>query len=126
MITHDPYRLNGKAAIVVGSANGIGRAIALELARAGAGIACVDLDETGTGETVGAIIDAGGAAVGSHCDVSIEAQAKAAVDAAYRALGRIDVLVNGAAVREAGGTILEYDVAQWNIVYGVMVGGAFL
>ena len=94
MITHDPYRLSGKAAIVVGSANGIGRAIALELARAGAGIACVDLDETGTRETVGATMDAGGAAVGIHCDVSIEAHTKAAVDAAYRALGRIDVLVS--------------------------------
>lgn len=126
MTTHDPYSLIGKAAIVVGSANGIGRAIALELARAGASIACVDLDETGTRETVGAIRDAGGTAVGIRCDVSMEVQTKTAVDEAYRALGRIDVLVNGAAVREAGGTVLEYDLARWNIVYAVMVGGAFL
>ncbi len=55
MTAQDPYSLIGKAAIVVGSANGIGRAIALELARAGAGIACVDLDEPGTRDTVGAI-----------------------------------------------------------------------
>jgi 3-oxoacyl-[acyl-carrier protein] reductase len=126
MTTYDPYSLTAKGAIVVGSANGIGRAIALELARAGASVACVDLDENGARDTVRSIVDADGAAVAIGCDVSTEAQARAAVDESYRALGRIDVLVNGAAVREAGGTVLEYDLAQWNIVYGVMVGGAFL
>jgi len=103
MITHDPYRLVGKAAIVVGSANGIGRAIAVELARAGASIACVDLDGTGAQETAQSISDTGGTSVAVRCDVSMEAQAKAAVDEAHRALGRIDVLVNGAAVRETWG-----------------------
>jgi len=126
MATHDPYRLIGKAAIVVGSANGIGQAIAVELARAGASIACVDLDEGGAQETAQSISNAGGTAVAVRCDVSMEAQAKAAVDESHRALGRIDVLVNGAAVRESGGTVVEYDLAQWNLVYGVMVGGAFL
>jgi NAD(P)-dependent dehydrogenase (short-subunit alcohol dehydrogenase family) len=124
--TPDPYRLIGKAAIVVGSANGIGRAIALELARAGASIACVDLDETGARDSVESITASNGAAVAIRCDVSIEGQAKAAAAEVYRAFGRIDVLVNGAAIREAGGTILEYDLARWNSVYGVMVGGAFL
>jgi NAD(P)-dependent dehydrogenase (short-subunit alcohol dehydrogenase family) len=126
MTGQGPYGLAGKAAIVVGSAGGIGRAIALELARAGASVACVDLDETGAREAARSIGDMGGQAAAIRCDVSSEAQTEAAADAAYRAFGRVDVLVNGAAVREGGGTILQYDLTQWNVVYGVMVVGAFL
>jgi NAD(P)-dependent dehydrogenase (short-subunit alcohol dehydrogenase family) len=74
--TPDPYSLVGKAAIVVGSANGIGRAIALELARAGASVACVDLDGTGARKTVSSILDSDGAAVAIRCDVSMETQAR--------------------------------------------------
>src|SRR5262245_61551905 len=122
----NPYSLVGKAAVVVGSANGIGRAIALELARSGASVACVDLDDTGARETARAIVDSGGSAIAVQCDASMEPQVKDAVDTVYRTFGRIDVLVNGAAIREAGGSVLEYDLAQWNVVYGVMVGGAFL
>ena len=102
--TYSPYKLIGKAAIVVGSAKGIGRAVALELAHAGANIACVDLDGSGARDTAAMIAGESGVAVPIRCDVSVEVQAKAAVEEAYRALGRIDVLVNGAAVREAGGT----------------------
>jgi NAD(P)-dependent dehydrogenase (short-subunit alcohol dehydrogenase family) len=126
MTAQDPYSLIGKAAIVVGSASGIGRAIALELARAGASVACVDLDESGARETAGLVIERGGTAIAMRCDVSSETQTRAAADETNRIFGRVDVLVNGAAIREAGGSVLEYDLTRWNMVYGVMVGGAFL
>jgi NAD(P)-dependent dehydrogenase (short-subunit alcohol dehydrogenase family) len=126
MTTRDPYSLAGKVAIVVGGGSGIGRAIAREFARASGSVACVDLDEPGARETARSIVEAGGRAIAIRCDVSSEPEAKAAADETYRTLGRVDVLVNGAAIREAGGTIVEYDLARWNLVYGVMVGGAFL
>lgn len=122
----EQYSLAGKAAMVVGSAHGIGRAIAGEFGRAGAAVACVDLDEAAVNEVAGAIVAAGGRAIALACDVSSETATKRVAEEAYRQLGRLDVLVNGAAVRERGATVLDYDLAEWNRVYAVMVGGAFL
>jgi NAD(P)-dependent dehydrogenase (short-subunit alcohol dehydrogenase family) len=92
MTMQDPYSLGGKAAIVVGSASGIGRAIALEVARAGASVVYADLDESGARETARAIIEAGGNAVAIRCDVSSEPQAEAPSAEAYRTFRRVDVL----------------------------------
>jgi NAD(P)-dependent dehydrogenase (short-subunit alcohol dehydrogenase family) len=125
MGAQDPYSLAGKVAIIVGSASGIGRAIAREFARAGAGVACVDRDEPGARETTTSIIEAGGSAIAIRCDVSSETETKAVAGEVYRTLGRVDILVNGAAIREAGGTVVEYDLARWNLVYAVMVGARF-
>lgn len=122
----DRYSLAGKAAMVVGSAHGIGRAIALEFGAAGAAVACVDIDEAAAAETAATIGRAGGTAHAFRCDVASESETRTVAEAAVARLGRMDVLVNGAALREPGATILDYDLAMWNKVYGVMVGGAFL
>jgi len=122
----EQYSLAGKGAIVVGSGHGIGQAIAREFAEAGAAVACVDLDETAAQAVAHAIQAAGGRAFALACDVSSESATRAVAEEAHRLLGRVDVLVNSAAVREGSATILDYDLAQWNRVYGVMVGGAFL
>ena len=63
------YSLAGKSAVVTGAGNGIGRAIALAFAEAGANVACVDLDKTAAEATAAAI---GKAAIAVACDVSDE------------------------------------------------------
>ena len=81
----DPFRLDGKPAIVVGAALGIGRAIASALAGAGAKVACLDIDEAAAGETATRIRSAGGTAMAHRCDVTSEASIADAVKAAIAA-----------------------------------------
>lgn len=118
----DAHRLNGKVAIVTGSAQGIGRAIALRLAAEGAKVAVADIDFPGTQRTAGEIKDAGGSAVGVKLDVTRLEDAVAAADAAERDLGPIDVLVNN-----AGWDVVEPFVASapetWDKVIAINFRG---
>lgn len=118
----DAHRLNGKVAIVTGSAQGIGRAIALRLAAEGAKVAVADIDFAGAQRTAGEIKDAGGSAVGVKLDVTRLEDAVAAADAAERNLGPIDVLVNN-----AGWDVVEPFVASapetWDKVIAINFRG---
>src|SRR5688572_22772601 len=106
------FRLDGKPAIVVGAALGIGRAIALAFAEVGANVACLDIDEAGAGETAARIKRASGTAMAHGCDVTSETSIAYAVKAAIAAHGLPRVLVNGAAMREPTGTIVEVEPAD--------------
>lgn len=107
------YSLKDKAAIVTGAASGIGRAIAVAFAQAGAKVACVDLN-------------AADGLLAIKCDVSSESETRAAVEQAAKAFGGLHILVNAAAMRDPTATVLELDLAAWNRVFAVNVGGAFL
>ena len=85
--------LEGRVAFVTGAARGIGRAIAIRLGEEGARVAAADLDEAGARDTARA---AGAGAVAIYVDVTDGDSLRAAVAAAERALGPIDVLVNNA------------------------------
>jgi NAD(P)-dependent dehydrogenase (short-subunit alcohol dehydrogenase family) len=122
----DPFRLDGKPAIVVGAALGIGRAIALAFAAAGANVACLDIDEAAASETAARIKRAGGRAMAHRCDVTSEASVTGAVQATVAAHGGPRVLVNGAAMREPTGTIVELEPADWNRAIAVNLTGAYL
>jgi NAD(P)-dependent dehydrogenase (short-subunit alcohol dehydrogenase family) len=119
----DKYSLKGKAAIVTGAGGGIGSAISIAFAQAGAKVACVDLNLDKAEETARL---AGEGSVAIKCDVSSESDTKAAVERAAKAFGRLDVLLNGAAMTDASATVLELDLAAWNKVFATNVGGAFL
>ena len=123
---NDPFRLDAKPAIVVGAALGIGRAIALALAGAGAKVACLDIDEAAAGETAVRIGSAGGTAMAHRCDVTSEASIAEAVKATIAAHGRPRILVNGAAMREPTGTIVELEPADWNRAIAINLSGAYL
>ena len=119
-------RLDGKAALVSGAASGIGRAISLAFAEAGAAVACLDIDKAAAEETARLIAGAGGRAVAQQCDVAIESETEAAAAAAFAAFGRIDVLLSGAAPHDPGGTIIEVSLAEWQRVVDVNLTGSFL
>src|SRR5580658_3819844 len=89
-------RLKDKVAIVTGSAQGIGRAIAMRLASEGAKVAIADLDFEGAGRTAEEIKKAGGNALAVKLDVGRLQDALDAADRVERELGPIDILVNNA------------------------------
>ena len=120
------YRLDGKAAFVVGAGNGIGRSIASAFAAAGANVACLDLEAANAESTVAAIAAAGGKATAIRCDVASEVSVDEAVRAAMAAVGAPRVLVNAAAMHDPSGTIVETTPAWWNAVLAVNLTGAFL
>jgi 3-oxoacyl-[acyl-carrier protein] reductase len=118
--------LNGKVAIVTGSARNIGRAIALDLARAGVAVvvnAQKSADEAQA--TADAIKAEGGRAIVHLADVTQERDAAALVEAALQAFGRLDCLVNNAAVRRET-PFAEMTLAEWRAVNGIILDGAFL
>ena len=117
------YSLHGKAAIVTGAGGGICRAISITFAQAGAKVACLDVKLKNAEETARL---AGDSALAIACDVSSESDTKVAVERAAKTFGRLDILVNGAAMSDPTATVLDLDLAAWNKVFATNVGGAFL
>jgi NAD(P)-dependent dehydrogenase (short-subunit alcohol dehydrogenase family) len=111
----------GRVAIVTGAAAGIGEAIALLMAEEGGQVVVADIDEQGGERTAAAIREAGGDATFVHCDVSREADVREMRDGALRAYGRIDVLVNNAAVFVLKG--VEATPEEWERSLSVNVVG---
>ena len=103
--------LTGKAAIVTGAGNGIGRAIATLFASVGAAVLCTDLNLATAQDTAQIILRAGGRALALRCDVSLEADTRAAAEAAQAAFSRIDILVNAAATDDPNGTVVDIEPA---------------
>ena len=90
--------LFGQVGIVTGAAVGIGRALCLALAEQGVRVVALDVDDAGNRATAAVIQEAGGAVRALRCDVSHADQVRAAITQAVEEFGRIDVLVNNAAV----------------------------
>jgi NAD(P)-dependent dehydrogenase (short-subunit alcohol dehydrogenase family) len=91
--------LAGKTALVTGSARGIGRAIALRLADAGAAVVVTDLSQEAVDVVVGEIRASGGKALGQAADVSSVAAVEKLVASAVDTYGGVDIVVNNAALR---------------------------
>jgi NAD(P)-dependent dehydrogenase (short-subunit alcohol dehydrogenase family) len=120
-----PARLSGKVAIVTGGADGIGRATCLRLAEAGAAVVVLDRNATKAIEVVAAIEDAGGRALATVADVTVEAEVRAAVSDAVERFGRIDVLVNNAAIPGAQKPTHEVTEDEFDELFNVDVKGVF-
>ncbi len=105
--------LTDQVAVVTGGGRGIGRAVAQALAAAGAAVAVVSRSEGELVETVGLIQHAGGRAAAFPADVTSLDAVRAVMQAAERALGPIDLLVNSAGAIKPFGPIWENDPAEW-------------
>jgi NAD(P)-dependent dehydrogenase (short-subunit alcohol dehydrogenase family) len=108
-------RLDKKVAIVTGGAMGIGKAVATLMAREGARVAVADIDDEEGRKTVEDIGAAGGEAFFQHADVSVSADVESLVEATVERYGRLDVLVNNAAIALPG-TVVDISEETWSRV----------
>lgn len=96
MSVTDRFALQGQVAVVTGAAAGIGRAISILFAKAGASVVVTDIKADGAQAVAEEIKRAGGKAVGIECNVTKEEHLVAAVDTAVKNFGKLTVLVNNA------------------------------
>lgn len=118
-------RFQDQAVLVTGGGSGIGRAVCLMAAAEGARVAVGDLDADRAAATAEAVRDAGGEAHPVQVDVADPASATRFVEVAETALGRLDVLVNSAGIREIA-PVLELSFEEWQRVISVNLSGTFL
>ena len=121
--------LKDQVAVITGASRGIGRALSLAFAREGATVvAAARREHGGLGsleETVERISEQGGRAIAVRCDLTVPEDVKGLVDRTLSELGRIDVLVNNAAV-STWKDIGELSVDEWDTVIKVNLSGVFL
>ncbi len=118
--------LNDRVVLLTGGATGIGRAIALDMAAAGATVAIGDTNVDGGQGTAEEIRGAGGKASFRACDVADADQVTALVDAAVADFGRLDVLVNDAGISGGSRRLHELDIDAWDRTIAVNLRGTFL
>jgi glucose 1-dehydrogenase len=120
------YSLQGQAALVTGADSGIGKGVALQLAKAGAKVIINHVDAHQVAEqTVDEITAAGGQAYAVHADISKEDEVKAMFAEMYQQYGTIDILVNNAGL-QCDSRFVDMTLEQWNTVIGINLTGQFL
>jgi glucose 1-dehydrogenase len=118
-------RFDGKVCLVSGGGSGIGKATCKRMAAEGGSVLVVDLDSKGGNATVQEIADAKGQSAFAQCDVGNPAQVKAAVEMAVEKWGKIDIVVNDAAMMTFS-PIVDLPEADWDKVLGVNLRSMFL
>jgi 3-oxoacyl-[acyl-carrier protein] reductase len=123
-------RLDGKVAIVTGAAHGIGAAYARRLAEDGASVVVADLDHAAAQAVADALERDGFAALAVHCDIADAASTEQLATAAFERFGRIDVLVNNAAmfsvVPMSRTTFDQLSEPEWDKMMAVNLRGTWL
>lgn len=118
-------RFESKTALVTGAAQGIGMAIARQLAREGASVVMWDVKPEGLAQSAKMLADEGCTVQHTVVDVTSQPSVMAGLDSALTNYGRIDVLVNAAGVLHTG-ALLEMGTADWQGTFDVNVKGTFL
>ncbi|HLB25835.1 MAG TPA: 3-oxoacyl-[acyl-carrier-protein] reductase [Nitrospirota bacterium] len=116
--------LQGKTALVTGGAQGIGKAIAVALARAGADVAVSDVNLDKANETAAELSALGVKAFAIGGNVADAEQAAKMVDEAVQKLGRLDILVNNAGITRDN-LIMRMKEEDWDLVLDVNLKGSF-
>ncbi|UQA56778.1 SDR family NAD(P)-dependent oxidoreductase [Polyangium aurulentum] len=118
--------LEGKVAIVTGGNSGIGREVALELARQGARVAVAARREEEGLQTVQQIREIGAEAFFARCDVTVATDVRALVDRTVHTFGRLDCAFNNAGVLVFGPSVVDLSEEDFDRMVGVNVKGTFL
>ena len=118
-------KLKDRIAVITGAGSGIGRASALEFARAGARVVVADINIAGAHETVSQIQAGDGQALAVQTDVASPDSVQQLVQATLKAFGQVHVLFNDAAI-QVNKTIEDTTVDEWNRQISVNLGGIFL
>ena len=118
-------RFNEKVCLVTGGGSGIGRAICQRFASEGGKVAVIDLNEEAGNETVKLLTSSGSDAIFAKANVAEEADVSAAVEAAVNKWGRLDVIVNDAAMMTFK-NVVDLSVAEWDRVLAVNLRSVFL
>ncbi|WP_406868098.1 3-hydroxybutyrate dehydrogenase [Paraburkholderia fungorum] len=117
--------LSGKVALVTGAASGLGREIALEMARSGAAVGIADLNADGANAVAAQIRELGGRATGVLMDVTSEEAVNSGVDAIVEEFGALDILVSNAGIQIVS-PIVDFSYSDWRKMQAIHVDGAFL
>ena len=126
-------KLSGKIAVVTGASRGLGKAMALQLAREGASVAVaartIEPAQSrlpGTiHETVKEIVQFGGRAIAVRCDVSRVEEVDALIDQVDKQFGRVDIMINNAGIGMPK-SFLKLTIKHWDLLMNVNLRGTFL
>jgi 3-oxoacyl-[acyl-carrier protein] reductase len=118
-------RLKNRVAIVTGAGQGIGRALALGLAREGAEVVIADINDENAASVKREIEGLGGTALAASTDVSNEDSVQTMVDKSLRQFGKLDILINNAGIFPVS-SVEEMKEDDWDRVIGTNLVGAFL
>jgi NAD(P)-dependent dehydrogenase (short-subunit alcohol dehydrogenase family) len=124
-VARDPFALDGRIALVTGGSRGIGRAVALLLARHGATVAVASRRLEACESVAAEIRAAGGAAFAHACHMGEPEQISRAMTSIEAAHGRIDILVNNAATNPYFGPAIDMDLGAWQKTVDVNIRGCF-
>jgi NAD(P)-dependent dehydrogenase (short-subunit alcohol dehydrogenase family) len=117
-------RLKNKIAVITGAANGIGLAIAEAFAGSGAIVIGSDTNEEKCKAEMQRLAESGAIALAIKCDVGITEEVNHLINMAIKEFGRVDILVNNAAV-PIGGNIMEMPEADWDVLMNVNLKSIF-
>jgi NAD(P)-dependent dehydrogenase (short-subunit alcohol dehydrogenase family) len=121
-------KLRDKAVVITGAGSGVGRASTLLFAAEGARVVVADVRDDWAAETVRLVVDAGGAALAVHCDVTEEDDVADAVAAAVEHFGRLDVMFNNAGVTgmKPGQSFEDHTIGDFERLTTINFKGVFL
>ena len=117
--------LKGKIALITGASRGIGKALAIGFAEAGATVVCIARDQSALDDTVNAIVDAGGDALAFRCDVTRAEDLRRTFDQIKARFGRLDIVVANAGGNLSRQPLEDSDIDAWEATIRLNLLGVY-